>query len=119
VLGQKVEIRAGRRPALRGKVTEVSDERIQLQSGKQSVSIARAEVEQVGVRQKSKRLRNALLFGAIGIGVAAAIGLGVVAGTGGSDDVAGVVTLPIALGGAAGVGIGAAMPGGYRLVYRR
>lgn len=119
VMGQDVEVRAAGLPVLRGKVTEFSDERVQLRSGNQTVSIDRAGVEQVGVRQKSKRLRNALLFGAIGVGVAAAIGLGVVGGTGGSDDVAGVVTLPIALGGAAGAGIGAAMPGGYRLVYRR
>lgn len=119
VMGQDVEVRAVGHPMLRGKVTGFSEERVQLRSGNQAVTIDRAEVEQVGVRRKSKRLRNALLFGAIGVGVAAAIGLGVVAGTGGSDDVAGVVTLPIALGGAAGAGIGAAMPDGYRLVYRR
>jgi hypothetical protein len=119
VMDQKVEIRPAGEPVVRGTVTQVTEEAIELRSGKRNISIARADVEQIGVRQKANRLRNALLFGAIGVGVAAAIGLGIVAGTGGSDDVAGVVALPIALGGAAGVGLGAAAPGGYRVVYRR
>lgn len=119
VMNQKVEVRPAGKPAVRGTVTQVTEEAIELRSGKQSISIARADVEQVGVRIKSSRLRKALLFGAIGAGIATAASLGIVAGTGGSDDVAGVVALPIALGGAAGAGLGAAAPGGYRIVYRR
>ena len=119
VIDQKVEIRPAGKPAVRGTVTQVTEEAIELRSGKRNISIARADVEQIGVRKKANRLRNALLFGAIGVGIATAASLGIVAGTGGSDDVAGVVALPIALGGAAGAGLGAAAPGGYRVVYRR
>jgi hypothetical protein len=119
VIGRNVEISADGQPAVRGKVTEVTEDEIQVRNKKQAVSIPRAEVEQVADKQKAKRARNALLAGAIGAGVMAAVGLGVVAGLGGSDDVAGVVALPIALGGAAGAGIGAAAPGGYRAVYRQ
>lgn len=119
VINQKVEVRPAGKPTVRGTVTQVTEVAIELRSGKRNISIARADVEQIGVSKKANRLRNALLFGAIGAGIATAASLGIVAGTGGSDDVAGVVALPIALGGAAGVGIGAAAPGGYRVVYRR
>ncbi|MFQ5927403.1 MAG: hypothetical protein ACE5MH_08215 [Terriglobia bacterium] len=107
--------------SLKGTFLSFSEEALSLRLKKEEVAVPREDVFRVSLREKPKRLRNALIGLAIGAGagVAAAEGWARAAADKSIDDarvISYAVLVPVGLG--AGAGLGAAIPGGYRTVYR-
>jgi hypothetical protein len=122
--GQKIEIVETNLKKHKGTFSTVTDETIQLREGGDDVGIKREDVMRVTLLDKSHRLRNALIFGAVGAGAGAGIGEAAtrcssssggfnLCGLGRGAVVAGSAV--IGLGG--GAGIGAAIPS-HPTIYR-
>lgn len=67
--GQKIEVVDMNLKSFKGTFVDVSGEAVTLRVKNDKVSVERENVLRVGDREHSKRLRNALLGGAIGAGV--------------------------------------------------
>lgn len=115
--GEKIEVVEMSLKSTRGAFVSVSDEAIVLRVKGDNVTVERASVMRVTVRDTSKRSRNMLLGAAIGAG--AGLTLGLLANAPGSNEgndnpgmIAGVTA------GAAGAGLGMGAVTGNRTVYR-
>ncbi len=123
-VGQKIEVVDTNLKKLKGTFLSFSEEAISLRVKKQEVGIQRPNVLRVSLREKSKRLRNALIGMAIGAGAGVAVveicaqassGLSPCLG----QDFRGIAyAILVPVGGAVGAGIGAAVPPGYQTIYR-
>ncbi len=124
-VGQKVEVVDTNLKKYKGTFLSFSDEAISLRVGKDEVGVQREDVFRVSLREKSKRLRNALIGMAIGAGAGvAAVEICAQASSRfsfspclGQDFRAVAYAILVPVGGAAGAGIGAAFPG-YQTIYR-
>jgi len=120
-VGQKIEVVDMNLKSVKGTFTSFSGEAISLQTKQDQVTVARADVLRVSDREHSKRLRNALLGGAIGAGIGlAAEEVGTrraqpISKYRGEYRAIGLILVPIGAG--AGVGLGAACPS-FRTIYR-
>ena len=115
--GQKVEVVDAKMKTLSGKFSSFTDQAIVLQEGKTEVTVERADVVRVSVRDTSHRTRNMLLGAAIagGIAIAAtAVPLVVNSNEGNS---CGACVGVIAAGFGGGAALGGLIPGS-RTVYR-
>ena len=123
-VGQKIEVVDTNLKRLKGTFLSFSEEAISLRVKKQEVGVQREDVFRVSLREKSKRLRNALIGMAIGAGAGvAAIEICAQASSGflpcaGQDFRAVAYAVLVPVGGAVGAGIGAAFPPGYQTIYR-
>jgi hypothetical protein len=119
--GQKIEVVDMNLKSVKGTFTSFSGEAISLQTKQDQVTVARADVLRVSDREHSKRLRNALLGGAIGAGIGlAAEEVGTrraqpISAYRGEYRAIGLILVPIGAG--AGAGLGAACPS-FRTIYR-
>ncbi len=115
--GQKIEVVEMSLKATKGALVSVSDEAIVFEVKGDNVTVERANVMRVTVRDTSKRTRNMLIGAAAGVGAGLAIGLpaNAIASNEGTGNAAGVAAAAAVLGGA-GLGLGA-IPGN-RTVYR-
>ncbi len=113
-LGQKIEVVDLQSRSLQGTLLSFSEERISLRVGQDEVPVQRANVLRVVSRQP-KRLRDAAIAAAIGVGagLAIAIPIWITEGATVSPGILGPL-----IGGGAGAGIGAAVPLGSRTIYR-
>jgi hypothetical protein len=122
-VGQKIEVVDTNLKKHKGTFLSFSDEAISLRVGKDEVGVQRPNVLRVSLREKSKRLRNALIGMAIGAGAGvAAVEICAQASSGlspclGQDFRATAYAILVPVGGAVGAGIGAAFPG-YQTIYR-
>ena len=122
-VGQKIEVVDTNLKKYKGTFLSFSEEAISLRVKKQEVGVQRPNVLRVSLREKSKRLRNALIGMAIGAGAGvAAVEICAYASSGslpcaGQDFRAVAYAILVPVGGAAGAGIGAAFPG-YQTIYR-
>src|SRR6266540_4758800 len=73
--GQHIEIQDSAKTLIIGKFTSVSDAAITVETKKGTVSVERAKIKRVKVHDGSRRLRNAVIGGAIGAAVGLAGGL--------------------------------------------
>ena len=116
--GQRIEVVDMKLNSRQGAFTGYSEEAISLRTGKDEVTIPRADVLSVKNRESSHRGRNALL--GLAIGAASGLVVGAVAGATyheeGETGVFVLVFTPIGAG--VGAGVGAAMPAGEVTVYR-
>jgi hypothetical protein len=116
--GQKIEVVDMELKSVRGTFVSYAEDGISLQTDNGPVSLERARVMRVSLREHSKRARNALIGAAIGAGIGVGLGLAA-ARTGvhetGEEYGVMVIFTPIAAG--AGAGLGAAIPG-YETIYR-
>jgi hypothetical protein len=123
-VGQKIEVVDTNLKKHKGAFLSFSDEAISLRVKKQEVGVQREDVFRVSLREKSKRLRNALIGLAIGAGAGvAAIEICAQASSGslpcaGQDFRAVAYAILVPVGGGIGAGIGAAFPPGYQTIYR-
>ncbi len=114
--GQKVEVVDAKMKTFSGKFVSFTDQAIALQQGKIEVTVERADVVRVSVRDTSHRTRNMLLGAGIagGIAIAAtAVPLGASSNEGNS---CGACAAAIAAGFGGGAALG--MIPGSRTVYR-
>jgi hypothetical protein len=120
-VGQKIEVLDMNLKSVKGTFSSFSGKAISLQTKQDQVTVARADVLRVSDREHSKRLRNALLGGAIGAGIGlAAEEVGTrraqpISKYRGEYRAIGLILVPIGAG--AGVGLGAACPS-FRTIYR-
>jgi hypothetical protein len=122
--GQKIEIVETNLKKHKGTFSTVTDEALQLREGGADVAIDRENVMRVTLLDKSHRLRNALILGAVGAGAGAGIGAASTRCSGSNSglDFCGLGR-SIAIGGGAvlglggGAGIGAAIPS-HPTIYR-
>jgi len=119
--GQRIEVVDMKLKSLKGTFVSFSEGAISLRVKESEVAVPRPDVLRVSDREHSKRLRNALLGGAIGAGIGlAAEEVGTrhaqpISEYRGEYRAIGIILVPIGAG--AGLGLGAAFPG-YRTVYR-
>ena len=118
--GQRVEIVETNLKKHKGTFSTVTDEAIQLREGGSDVGINKENVMRVTLLDKSQRLRNAFLLGALGAGAGAGIGAAASrctrnSFTGCYRDIA--IGFGAVAGLAGGAGIGAAIPS-HPTVYR-
>ncbi len=121
-VGQRIEVVQMNLKSLQGTFLRFSEGVISLRVKKQEVAVQREDVFRVSLREKSKRLRNALIGLAIGAGAgvaAAEISVRtdqpIARFRGEYRSIAYTVLVPVGLG--VGAGIGAAFPG-YQTIYR-
>ncbi len=121
-VGQKIEVVDTNLKKHKGTFLSFSEEAISLRVKKEEVAVQREDVFRVSLREKSKRLRNALIGLAIGAGAGVAAAeisvrtdqpIGRFRGE--YRSIAYVVLVPVGLG--VGAGIGAGFPG-YQTIYR-
>lgn len=72
--GQRIEVIETNLERHNGTFSTVTDEALQLREGGGDVGIKRQDVMRVTLLDESHRLRNALIFGAVGAGAGAGIG---------------------------------------------
>jgi hypothetical protein len=123
-VGQKIEVVETNLKKHSGAFSTVTDEAIQLREGGADVAIDRENVMRVTLLEKSHRLRNALIFGAVGAGAGAGIGEAATrcSSSSGGLNLCGLGRGAAVAGGAviglgAGAGIGAAIPS-HPTIYR-
>jgi hypothetical protein len=121
--GQRIVVVDSSMKTLKGTFVSVSDEAISLAAGKGEESVARANVVRVSVRNPSHRRRNVLIGLAVGAGTGVIVGVASPELGQGKCAHGSCVDPAVAVGlglvaGAAGVGIGAAIPSGTTTVYR-
>ncbi len=121
-VGQKIEVVDTNLKKLKGTFLSFSEEAISLRVKKQEVGVQREDVFRVSLREKSKRLRNALIGLAIGAGAGVAAAeifvrtdQPIARFRGEYRSIAYVVLVPVGLG--VGAAVGAAIPG-YQTIYR-
>jgi hypothetical protein len=122
--GEKIElIETGMKKHV-GNFSTVTEEAIQLREGSNDIGIRKENVARVTLLEKSHRLGNALILGAVGAGTGAGIGATVsrCASSNGSFNLCGIgrgaeVAITAAVGLAGGAGIGAAIPS-HPTIYR-
>ncbi len=112
--GQKIEVVDLQSRSLQGTFLSFSEERILLRVGQDEVPVQRANVLRVVLRQP-RRLRNAAIAAAIGVGAGLAIAMPVWTAEGAT---ASPGILGPLIGGSAGAGIGATVPLRSRTIYR-
>jgi len=114
--GDKIEVIDQNLRSFRGRLVSVSDEAIALQSKKDTVTVERANVFRVSVRDTSHRTRNMLLGSGIlgGIALAAAVPLALINSNEGNGCGPCVAAIAAGFGGGAALG---SLPG-WRTVYR-
>ncbi len=122
-VGQKIEVVDTNLKKYKGTFLSFSDEAISLRVKKQEVGVQREDVFRVSLREKSKRLRNALIGLAIGAGAGvAAAEISIRASEPGFFPERAFWQIPyavlVSVGIAVGAGIGAAFPPGYQTIYR-
>jgi hypothetical protein len=115
--GDRIGVIQANQKRVEGRFESATDARLTLR-GDQEITLEKSDVVRVYRPARHSRVFGALLGGAIGVAAGgvtdATIGQYFRNETGGTAK--GVIT---AAGGAAGAGIGAAVTGGYRTVYRR
>ena len=72
--GEKIELMETGMKKHVGTFSTVTEEAIQMREGSNDIGIPRGSVARVTVLDKSHRLRNSLIFGAVGAGAGAGIG---------------------------------------------
>ncbi|OFW09915.1 MAG: hypothetical protein A3G20_03135 [Acidobacteria bacterium RIFCSPLOWO2_12_FULL_59_11] len=117
-VGQKIQVVNQRLKSQNGTFVSVSEEAIIFQTGKDAVTIQRADVFRVSSQKGMGRGEHALIGLAIGAAAGAVIG-----GIGGSSLEGGGGAAPFAvlvggMGAGIGAGIGAALPAGHPTIYR-
>jgi hypothetical protein len=123
-VGQRIEIVETNLKKHNGTFSTVTDEAIQLREGGGDMEIKREDVMRVTLLDKSHRLRNALILGAVGAGAGAGIGAAATrcSNSSGPFNFCGVgsgavIGLGTVIGLAGGAGIGAAIPS-HPTIYR-
>jgi hypothetical protein len=112
--GEKIElVETGMKKHI-GTFSTVTDEAIQMHEGSNDIGIRKENVARVTVLDKSHRLRNAFIAGAVGVGAGAGIGAAT-SRCSNSDTFCSIgrgiaVSLGAVVGFAGGAGIGAAIP---------
>ncbi len=120
--GEKIElVETGMKKHV-GTFSTVTDEAIQMREGSNDIGIRKENVARVTVLDKSHRLRNALILGAVGAGTGAGIGAVSTRCNNATDWFCGFGrSIAVGLGGlvglAGGAGIGAAIPS-HPTIYR-
>src|SRR6516164_1547881 len=122
--GEKIElIETGMKKHV-GTFSTVTEEAIQIREGSNDVGIPKENVARVTVLDKSHRLRNSLIFGAVGAGTGAGIGAAATrcSSSNNTFNLCGLGrSVGVAVGGLAGLlggaGVGAAMPS-HPTIYR-
>ncbi len=120
--GEKIElVETGMKKHV-GTFSTVTDEAIQMREGSNDVGIPKENVARVTVLDKSHRLRNAFIAGAVGVGAGAGIGAATSRCTSSSGSFCSLgrgiaVSLGAVVGLAGGAGIGAAIPS-HPTIYR-
>ncbi len=122
-VGDKVEVVRTDLSKHKGTFLSFSDEAISLRVKKEEVGVQREDVFRVSLREKSKRLRNALIGMAIGAGAGvAAAEISIRASEPGFFSERDFWQVPyvvlVSAGIAVGAGVGAAFPPGYQTIYR-
>ncbi len=114
--GDRVGVIQANQKRIDGRFESATEARITLQAG-QTVTIEKSEVVRVYQPARHGRVFGAVLGGVIGVagGAVADATFGQYLRNEGHSPAAGVMT---AIGGGAGAGVGAAVTGGYRTVYR-
>ncbi len=105
-----------------GTFSTVTEEAIQMREGANDIGIPKENVARVTVLDKSHRLRNAFIAGAVGVGAGAGIGAATSRCTSSSGSFCSLgrgiaVSLGAVVGLAGGAGIGAAIPS-HPTIYR-
>ncbi|MEO8369454.1 MAG: hypothetical protein ABI806_09650 [Candidatus Solibacter sp.] len=115
--GDRVGVIQANQKRVEGRFESATESRITLQ-GDQTVTVEKADVVRVYQPPKHSRLFGTILGGVIGVagGAVTDATVGQYLRNEANGPSAGVIT---AIGGAAGAGIGAAVTGGYRTIYRR
>ena len=116
--GQKIEVNDMNLKLVKGTFVSVAENELSIQTNKGPLTIERANVMRVSLRENSKRARNALIGAAIGAGIGIGLGAAADARFGnetGEEHFAMAIFTPIGAG--AGAGIGAAIPS-YATIYR-
>ncbi len=120
--GQRIEVVQMNLKSLQGTFRSFSEETISLRVKKQEVAVQREDVFRVSLREKSKRLRNALIGLAIGAGAGVAAAeifvrtdQPIARFRGEYRSIAYAILVPVGIG--VGAGVGAAFPG-YQTIYR-
>ena len=114
--GQKVEIVDAKMKTYSGKFASFTDEAIRIQEGKTEVTVQRADVVRVSVRDNSHRARNMLLGAAIGGGIAIAATIVPLVANSNEGNGCGVCAAGIAAGFGGGTALG--MIPSHRTIYR-
>jgi hypothetical protein len=121
--GEKIEVVETSLKKHIGTFSTLSEEAIQLREASNEIGIHRESVMRVTLLDKSYRLRNALILGAVGAGAGAGIGAAASRCSGSSSfnlcgiGRGGVVGLGAVVGLAGGAGVGAAIPS-HPTIYR-
>ena len=119
--GEKIELTETGMKKHVGTFSTVTDEAIQMREGSNDIGIPKESVARVTVLDKSHRLRNSLIFGAVGAGAGAGIGAAATrcsspnSFTGCWRDVAAGIGAVVGLLG--GAGVGATIPS-HPTIYR-
>ena len=113
--GEKIEVVETGMKKHVGTFATVTDEAIEIRETSGDVGIRKENIARVTLLAKSHRLRNVLIFGAVGLGV----GIGIGAAANPNDSLArdGAMAFGAIIGLAGGAGIGAALPA-HPTVYR-
>jgi len=120
--GQRIEIVETSLKKHKGTFSTVTDEALQLREGGDDVGVKKENVMRVTLLDKSHRLRNILILGAVGAGAGAGIGAASTRCSNSSDAFCGLGrSIAVGLGGVlglgGGMGIGAAIPS-HPTIYR-
>jgi len=114
--GQKVEVVDAKMKTYNGKFASFTDEAITIHEGKTDVTVPRADIVRVSVRDNSHRTRNMLLGAAIGGGVAIAVTIVPLVSSSNEGNGCGICVAGIAAGFGGGTALG--MIPGHRTIYR-